>query len=134
MKFKIQNQFLILVFILFLSSCAFDIVRVDQIPTQLSSDPKCLKEIVLTKNIIVGIGSGYKRTLKKGTRWFCIGSIKQGDVFKTKDQILTIEASNIYEANIVVVKDNLIGFYLPVEHSFSSLKTPVRIFATQITE
>ena len=59
--------------------------------------------------------------------WIFVGSLPQGDVFKSRDQILTIEGSNIYEAYIVVVSDNLVGFYLPAEGTFSPLKKPLNL-------
>jgi len=51
----------------------------------------------------------------------------QGVVYKSKDQVLTVEASNIYEANIVVLSNKLVGFYLPVEHTFSPLDSKVKL-------
>jgi len=68
------------------------------------------------------IGHGYKRTLKSGTTWTPLGTISYGDVYKTKDQVLTIEASNIYEACIVVSAGELVGFYLPVENAYYPLE------------
>jgi hypothetical protein len=49
----------------------------------------------------------------------------QGDVFRTADQVLTVEASHIHEAYIVVWGSMLRGFYLPVEGTFSPLSSPV---------
>ena len=116
--------FLALCFSLVLNACAFDVMRVELIPAQLKSDVSCGKEFVLTEDIKVSVGSGYTRTLKKGTRWNCVGKISQGVVYKTKDQVLTIEASNVYEANIVVSDQKLVGYFLPVEDSFSPLDKP----------
>ncbi len=115
---------LTLCFSLILSACAFDVLRVKQIPTELKTDASCGKEFVLTQAIESIAGSGYNRTLKKGTRWFCVGIISQGLVYKTKDQILTIEGSNVYEANIVVLEQKLVGYFLPVEKTFSPIDRP----------
>ena len=101
--------------------CAFDLVHVEQIPTKLNLEKSCNKSFVLTKNVEIQLGGGYSRTLKKGTRWRCIGMIDQGEIYKTNDQILTIEASNIFEAYIVISSNKLVGFYLPVEDTFSPL-------------
>lgn len=123
MKFE-RLFFVLFCFFLVLNACAFDVVRVKQIPTKLNPDAYCGKEFVLTQDTKVSAGSGYSRTLKKGTRWNCVGKISQGMVYRTKDQILTIEASNVYEASIVLSNQKLVGYFLPVENSFSPLDNP----------
>jgi hypothetical protein len=115
---------LTLCFSLVLNACAFDVLRVEQIPAELKTNTSCGKEFVLTQDIKSIAGSGYNRTIKKGTRWNCVGEISQGLVYKTKDQILTVEGSNIYEANIVVLDQKLVGYFLPVENSFSPIDKP----------
>jgi hypothetical protein len=45
-------------------------------------------------------------------------SLYYGEVFATKDQIVTVEASNIYEAQLIVANRCIVGFYLPVEKKF----------------
>lgn len=109
---------------LMLNACAFDIVRVKQIPVPFESyhNPENLLE--LQEETTVSLGTGYNRTLKAKTKWEYVGKISYGDVFRTKDQVLTVEASNIFEAYIVVSSEKLVGFYLPVEKSFSPLSDP----------
>ena len=109
---------------LVLNACAFDVLKIKQIPTELNADASCGNDFVLTQDMKISAGSGYTRVLKKGTRWNCVGTISQGSVYKTKDQILTIEASNVYEANIVVLDEKIVGYFLPVENSFSPLGKP----------
>jgi len=118
---------------LLISGCAFDVIRVEQISAKLDSDVSCNKSFVLAKNVDLQLG-GYNRILKKGTRWNCMGSIAQGDIYKTKDQVLTIEASNIFEAHIVVNANKLVGFYLPVEHTFSRLDKPIELTVQEFIE
>jgi len=115
-----KEVFLILccILVILLSSCAFDVVHVKQIPTKIDSSHLTKAPFKLEKDVKVSLGTGYSRKLKKGTRWNYVGTIPYGDVYKTNDQILTVEASNIYEAYIVVSSGKLVGFYLPVEHSF----------------
>ena len=55
------------------------------------------------------------------------GTIPQGDVFRTGDQIVTVEASNTFEAMVVLRDNTLVGFYLPVEHSFVAATEPVKL-------
>ncbi len=110
-----------------LGGCAFDVIHVEHIPAKLDTDTSCNDYFVLTQDIDVQVGSGYNRRLKKGTRWNCVGKIAEGVVYKTNDQVLTVEASNIFEANIVVSSKKLVGFYLPVERTFTPLDTQTKL-------
>lgn len=109
------------IFLLALSSCAFDLINVKQVPTQLEVASSPRDSFELQQEVKVNLPTGYSRILKKGTKWDFVGTTPDGDVYKTKDQVLTVEASNIHEAYIVVSSGNLVGFYLPVERSFSPL-------------
>jgi hypothetical protein len=107
-----------------LNACAFDLVHVKQIPTKIESTNLSKISFQLEQEVTVDPGQGYKRKLKQGTKWDYVGTVSYGDVFKSKDQILTVEASNIHEAYIVISSGKLVGFYLPVERSYSPLGDP----------
>ena len=47
--------------------------------------------------------------------------------FTTKDQIVTVEASNIYESQFVIPNQCINGFYLPVEKMVAPVSPPVHI-------
>lgn len=112
---------------LFLVSCAFDIVHVKQIPTNITH-PSCTEPCFKLKdNVHINLGTGYSRILKKDTNWKYVGKITEGNVYLTKDQIVTVEASNIYEAYIVVSNQKLVGFYLPVERTFCPIEEPIKL-------
>ena len=49
----------------------------------------------------------------------------QGEVYKSRDQVLTVEGYHVHEAYLVVASDELMGFYLPVEHNFAPI-SPTR--------
>jgi hypothetical protein len=119
-------------FFVLLHACVFDVVHEKQIPTQLETLSSAGKSFELDSEVTVHLDTGYSRVLKKGSRWTCVGAIPEGDVYKTKDQILTIEGSNIHEAFIVVKSKNLIGFYLPVERTFSPLSNPQALSTQEI--
>jgi hypothetical protein len=104
-----------------LNACAFDLFHIEQIPTQIKSTNLSKPSFELEKEVNFVLDKGFTRKLKQGTKWNYVGTISYGDVFRTKDQILTVEASNIYEAYIVVSAGKLVGFYLPVERSYSPL-------------
>jgi hypothetical protein len=43
------------------------------------------------------------------------------------DQTLTVECSNVFEAYLVILKDCMVGFYLPVERGFISITHPIQL-------
>ena len=104
-------------------SCAFDLVHVKQEPAKFEPYTSERDIWTLGQNVDVKLDTRYKRTLKAGTRWRCIGKIENGEVCETNDQILTVEGSNIYEAYIVVSEGYLVGFYLPGNQTFSPLSS-----------
>lgn len=112
---------------LVLTACAVDVFHVKQLPTQIEIKKAEKSGFKLDKEVAVKLDTGYNRTLKKGSRWTYFATITQGDVFKTGDQVLTVEAANIHEAYIVVSANKLIGFYLPVERTFSPLSEPLEL-------
>jgi hypothetical protein len=119
-------------FLIFFNECAFDLVHVKQIPTSLESSTVPINSFELEEQVTISLGTGYDRILKAKTKWDYVGKISYGDVFRTKDQVLTIEASNIYEAYIVISSGELVGFYLPVENTFSPLSSPTVLKQRQI--
>lgn len=68
--------------------------------------------------------------LKAGTIWELLGSIPQGDVYGTRDQVVTINHSKGREAFIVVYENKVLGFYLPVDKTFVTSQ-PVDIQLTR---
>jgi hypothetical protein len=116
-----KRLFTVVSLLTLLSSCAFDVMHVKQVPTELEVAPSLRDSFELQQEIKVNLPAGYNRLLKKGTTWDFVGTTSYGDVYKTNDQVLTVEASNIHEAYIVVSSGKLVGFYLPVERSFSAI-------------
>jgi hypothetical protein len=105
--------------------CAFNVVHVKQEPAKFEPAALAQDDWTLTRDVEITLNTGYKRKLKAGTRWQCIGKVEEGDVYQTSDQILTVEGSNIYEACIVVFEGNLVGFYLPANQTFSPLSSKI---------
>jgi hypothetical protein len=112
--------------LLFLSGCAFDILHEKQIPTSFEAVTANARTVTLTAEARIPIqGTTYRTTLKQGTRWTQVGRIPEGDVFATADQVVTVEGSNIHEAQLVISGNSAVGFYLPVEKAFSPAQEPV---------
>jgi len=116
-----------------LNACAFDLIHVKQIPTQIESTSLSKAPFELEKEVDVKLDTGYSRKLKQGTKWNYVGTVQYGDIFKTNDQILTVEGSNIHEAYIVVLSGKLVGFYLPAVKSYSPLSEPNDLYIKKIT-
>jgi len=103
-----------------LAACAQMVL---QEPTQLT--PSAGKSFRLTRAAEVTLSTGYSTTLRADTRWQLVGTVTQGEVYRTKDQVVTLEGAHIHEGYIVVNQGPLVGFYLPVERTFSPV-VPVR--------
>lgn len=125
---RLRNSVGILLIIVFLlHACAFDVIHVKQSPCQIEKSKSNGKLFRLGKEVQISLDTGYSRKLKDGVRWNYVGVIPAGKVFRTNDQILTVEGSNIFEAYIVVSSGKLVGFYLPVQKAFSPISDPVEL-------
>lgn len=101
-----------------LVSCAPMVV---QEPAQLT--PGAGKSFRLTRAVEAVLSTGYSTTLRASTRWELVGAITQGEVYRTKDQIVTVQGAHIHEGHVVVRQGALVGFYLPVELTFAPVTT-----------
>lgn len=106
-----------------LGGCMFNVVSVKQTPTTFTALASQPRQVQLLLEVRASIGTGFTTWLKTGTSWKQVGTISEGDVLTTADQVVTVEASHIHEAYIVLRGDQLVGFYLPVEKTFAPVKT-----------
>lgn len=114
-----------LVVVVLAVGCAFDISHVRQQPAQFTAIKSAGREFTLLQEVKAKLGTGFPTRLKAGTRWQQVGSIEQGAVFATQDQVVMVEASNNYEAQLVVANNCLQGFFLPVERTFVAVYRPI---------
>ena len=130
---KIQNIVAICLFlIVVINGCAFDVIHLKQIPTQIVSNGSQKASLRLEKDTTVSMNSGFDRLLKKRTVWIYVGTLSHGDVYKTSDQVLTVEDSHVHQAYIVIRGNKLLGFYLPVEKSYSPISDAVELSLQEI--
>jgi hypothetical protein len=125
MKLKIPISFIAVSGLL--AGCAFDISHVRQLPITFTSNTDTAESFILNQDVKATLGTGFATRLKAGTRWQQVGNTEYGKVFVTKDQIVTVEASNIYEAELVVSNQCISGFYLIVEKKFAPVTRPIHI-------
>lgn len=104
-----------------LVACAAEVVRR---PTELTAavTPGLF---VLGAPVEITLDSRYRRHLAAGTELAEIGSVREGRVLKPVNAVLTVEGAHMHEAYAVVQGERLVGFYLPVEKSFSPLSQSV---------
>jgi hypothetical protein len=110
-----------------LAGCAFDVISIKQMPANFQPTPDAPQNWTLAQDTKVRLREGFASNLKKGTSWKQVGRIEQGDVYRTGDQVVTVEASNQYEAYLVVNNGMAMGFYLPVEKTFTAADPPIAI-------
>jgi len=106
-----------------LSACAPEVVRSDAKLTPASEVDQV--HVTLQANVHLESSSGYGRDLPEGSVWELRGSIEQGRVYRRVDGILTVEGAQIHEAYLVLMGDRIVGFYLPVEQSYSPARESV---------
>jgi hypothetical protein len=112
---------------LVLAGCPFDVSFLKTEPAAFVAQPDCGKPFILGRAETIGMGTGFATRLRQGTRWQCIGQVHAGLVYRTADQVVTVEASNIHEAQAVVNQGRLVGFYLPVERAWVLVNPPVEL-------
>jgi hypothetical protein len=80
--------------------------------------------ITLARDVHVDRSS---RALPKGSGWLQVGSIAQGDVYRPRETVFSVEAINVHEAYLVLSGGKLVGYYLPVERTYVSEPKPINI-------
>jgi hypothetical protein len=110
------------------AACAFDLAHVTYTAATFEPTQYATRTVVLSKNVtLTGTPCSNSRTLRKTTRWEQVGTIAEGDVFRSKEQVLTLECSNVHEAYMVMSEDKLIGFFLPFEKGFVPHSPPIAL-------
>jgi hypothetical protein len=118
----------VFLYIIPLVSCAFDLAHVRYKQVTLNTGGLGTKSFTLASDLpLSDMPCGYDRTLRDEATWIMIGTIDHGEVYKSADQVLTVECSNVHEAYLAVTGKSLKGFYLPVEKGYVSLSKPIEL-------
>jgi len=115
-------QLIFLVVGLLIAGCS-----VKYTPVVIKTTTKSKPMWTLTEKINVTLQSGSTTHLKLNTTWEHVGTIEQGEVYKTKDQIVTIRGPNMFEAYLVISEERIVGFYLPIEKGYARISKPIII-------
>ncbi len=109
-----------------MAACAFDLAHVSYTPTVCT--PKSDKSFRMREDTaITGMPCSYNRTVLKGTTWNLVGTVPEGEVYKSSNQVMSVECSNVHEAYLVVRETSVVGFYLPFEKGFVKLSKPIAL-------
>lgn len=119
---RIKRYLSLLLLCLAAMACPFDVYHLSSTPTRFTREVDSPKWFALKGEVLITEAPcGYSRTLRTGTRWEQCGAIPEGEVYKSRDQVLTVECSHTHEAYLVVSNGQLNGFYLPIEKAYVSL-------------
>jgi hypothetical protein len=112
--------------LMLLTSCAMGITYIpaDIVPIATADQHPV---VTLDKQIAIRLDTGYTRTLNAGSQWTRVGSVAQGDIYKPRNAIFTLEGAHVHEAWLVVTDNRLTGFYLPVERGFSPIRQAIAL-------
>lgn len=107
---------------LLLVGCAMEVERM---PSTLEPIAGAGRVETFKSDLVVVFDNGYERKVAAGAQFESVGRIPQGEVLRPKNTVFAVEGKHMHEAYIVVSQGRLVGFYLPVEKSFSPLSRPV---------
>lgn len=111
------KKFFSVLFILLLCGCA----EVPQTPVNYEAVTGLAKSFSLKTRLELKTTTPYSSDMPANSTWVQVGVIPQGDVYKIKNSVFSVEGRQVHEAYVVVKNDSVIGFYLPYEHTFSAL-------------
>jgi hypothetical protein len=100
-----------------LAACAPEVTRQPTVLTPVSGQPGGTIEVL--REASIDVGPGYRRTIWEGSVWTRVGRVTEGEVYRPITHVFTVEGAHVHEAYLVLDKNHVVGFYLPVERAFS---------------
>ncbi len=82
----------------------------------------------------VKLPTGYRRVIEAGTVWEYHGRVAQGEVWKRRGGVFSVEGRHISEAYLVLEGTRLVGFWLPYEKAFSPLEEKHELAVENVEE
>ena len=92
-----------------------------------ANDSSRAGKINVILDAVVQPSGGRRRVVEAGSLWQAVGRLAQGDVYQRVNGIFIIQARDVHEARLVISNGTVVGFYLPVEGTFSPAVTPVQL-------
>ena len=106
-----------------LTSCA---VKQTPLQSELIQSEESSSAFVLQEAVTMKANNSARTRLRAGTVWLKVGTIEQGTVYRTRDQVVILNSFDVHEAFIVVKDNEAAGYYLPGKKTFVKSK-PVSI-------
>ena len=101
----------VIAIVVLLSACSTPQVRLSTVLSPVASPGPVY---VLQSNATVRASHAKDTILKEGTRWQQVGTIEQGAVYHTADQVVIVNSFNVHEGDIVISNNEVVGYYLKV--------------------
>lgn len=96
-------------------------------PTHLVADAQPTSDRTLTAMARAHSSSGFEAPLPAGTILRSVGTIPEGSVWRRLNRTLAARGYNVHEGWVVLNGQVWVGFYHPVERTFSPLSRPIAI-------
>ena len=130
-KFWIDTALKGLVLIAVALSVACTVPQIALVSPLTAVDDKT--KFVLRENLTVEPQNSKPTVLKRGTVWRRIGTIEQGNVFSTQDQVVIVNSFNVHEADIVTRNGSIVGLLLKVSDTFVGTKhIPIKLESEEL--
>jgi hypothetical protein len=112
-----------------LGGCASEVYRY---PVQWEFSTNTPVVLTTAKTVSFTLDSGYRRTIEAGTQFKKFVKNKQEAILQPLNTVFTVEGAHTHEAYPVLKENRVIGFYLPVERSFSPLIKPIPLLFQEV--
>ena len=76
----------------------------------------------LSRSVEIKAKSAESTVLRSGSTWKRVGTIAEGNVYSTKDQLVIVNSFNVHEADIVARDGYIVGYYLKVPQAFLAVE------------
>jgi len=110
-----MNRCPLVIVVAFVSACSTPTVNLSS-PMSVTDSADAVFR--LEENVTIKAKHAAPLTLRAGTSWRQIGTIEQGRVFDTEDQVVIVNSFDVHEAAIVTKDHYLVGYYLKVSETF----------------
>lgn len=98
-----------------LFACSANIVEISAPVSIVDADDSIYR---LEQGLTIKVSHAAPVVLRPGTTWTKIGTIEQGVIFDTQDQVVIVNSFDVHEAAVVTNDSNIVGFYLKAQKSF----------------
>ena len=107
-------RYAVIALLILQAACSTEAVQLSAPMTTVDGDVV----YTVTKNVTIEAPRARPTVIRAGTTWRQIGTIEQGNVFDTSDQVVIVNSFNVEEAAIVTNNQMVVGYYLKISGAF----------------